>query len=73
MALRDFYSLSDTPFQAIAASPAPVLTVAVEDISDNTDLLTCTDPDFAEPETVDEPEINAMQSLAIQKIGRAHV
>jgi len=65
MALRDFYSLSDTPFQTLA-SPAPVLTVAVDDISDNSETVPCTDQDFAEPETVTEPEINAMQSLAIQ-------
>jgi RNA polymerase primary sigma factor len=66
MALRDFYSLSDTPFQALAASPAPVLTETVIGISDNSETVSCTDQDLAEPESVTEPEINAMQSLAIQ-------
>ena len=66
MALRDFYSLSDTPFQALAASPVPVLTVADVELDDDSPTVPCTDQDFPEPETVTEPEINAMQSLAIQ-------
>jgi RNA polymerase primary sigma factor len=66
MALRDFYSLSDTPFQTIVDTPAPVSPLAVGFISVNSVMLPCTDAVLAEPETPTEPEISATHSLAIQ-------